>query len=292
MKFKNLFSVLRSDLVLDSWFSTVPHQPTFNLPSVEMGLQILRGLVLTHHFGSSLHIRHDLQTRNYGFQRCCVRKFAIIWIIFKTIYSRRASPGGADLFDRTFYFPTHLRIGVWVVGIMLGYVMYQTRGRRVKIPKAFNIALWGLSLTIIFGIVIAMYWFHQLENNTTSRFGNALFCAILRVGWALGVAWLIFACQNGSGGVIRWFLSLPQWQPMGRMGLSIYLVHRFYQFVTLYNEKQPIYWDFFIQTQKAFGDYVVAIFLGSILYLAVEIPIVIIESYLHDKIKNRIVAKK
>lgn len=175
---------------------------------------------------------------------------------------------------------------------MLGYVMYRTKGKHVKIPKAFNYALWILSLAIMFGLICALYPFQQLENNTTTRFGNALFCATFRVGWVLGVSWMIFACQNNSGGFIRWFLSLPQWQPIGRMSLSIYLVHRMYQFVTVYNQKQPITWDFFTQTQKVFGDYVVSIFLGTFLYLAVENPIVIIENYLHKTIKRRLDSKK
>lgn len=100
------------------------------------------------------------------------------------------------------------------------------------------------------------------------------------------MAWIIFACQNGSGGIIRWLLSLKQWQPLGRITLSIYLVHRFYQTLTFMNEKQPIYWDFFSEIQKYFGDVFVSILLGSVLYLAVECPVLLLENSLHRNLKG------
>lgn len=71
------------------------------------------------------------------------------------------------------------------------------------------------------------------------------------------------------------------------MGLSIYLVHRMYQIVTNLNEKQPIYWDFFTQLQKFYGDLFVSIFLGAALYLAVETPVLKIENFLYKKIKSK-----
>lgn len=180
-----------------------------------------------------------------------------------------------------FYYPTHQRLGAWVVGIMLGYFMYHTRGKKVKLNKFVDAALWILSFSVLLSIVLGLYPFQQLEDNQTTRLGNSLYNTCFRVMWAYAVGWIIFACHNGSGGIVRWFLSLKQWQPLGRMGLSIYLVHRFYQIVTFINEKQPIYWSFFGQLQKFYADVLVSIFLGACLYLAVEVPIQLIENYVH-----------
>lgn len=196
----------------------------------------------------------------------------------------RSVPEGVNIWNKKFYFPSHLRLGSWVVGIMLGYLMYSTRSKKVKINKILDTALWILSISILLSIILGFYSFQQLENNQMTTFTNALFNACFRVGWSLSVAYIIFACQNGSGGIIRWFLSLKQWQPLGRIGLSIYLVHRIYQIITTSNQKQPIYWDFFTQVQKFYGDVLVSIFFGSILYLAVEAPVMIIENYLNTKI--------
>lgn len=177
-------------------------------------------------------------------------------------------------------------MGAWVVGIMLGYIMYGTRGKKVHINRVLDAAMRVLSISILLAITLGLYPYQQIEENNTTKFSNALYNTCFRVMWSYAVAWIIFACQNGSGGIIRWFLSLKQWQPLGRLGLSIYLVHRFYQIVTFINEKQPIYWDFFTQIQKFYGDVFVSIALGAVLYLAVENPVLSIESYLHKKIRN------
>lgn len=170
--------------------------------------------------------------------------------------------------------------------MMLGYKMYETRGTKVMINKIVEIALWILSFSIILSILLSYYPFQQPVNNQTTRMQNSLYNTLFRVWWSYAVGWIIFACHNGSGGVVRWFLSLKEWQPLGRLGLSIYLVHRLYQLITLNSEKQPIYWDFFTQTQKFFGDVIVSIILGTILYLAVENPVLSIESYLHKQIQG------
>jgi peptidoglycan/LPS O-acetylase OafA/YrhL len=113
---------------------------------------------------------------------------------------------------------------------------------------------------------------------------HILYGCFFRNAWSLSVAWMIYACQNGSGGIVRWFLSLRLWQPLGRMGLSIYLTHHIYQIITTQNEKQPIQWDLFTETQKYFGDVLVSIFMGAALYLAVETPVMLVENYLHHEL--------
>lgn len=190
---------------------------------------------------------------------------------------------GRRIWFAKFYLPTHLRLCSWTVGIMLGYVMYKNRGKKVRINKLLELTLWILSFGFLLAIILGLYPFQQI-NNTLSRLANALYNTFFRLMWSCAVAWIIFACQNGSGGVVRWFLSLKQWQPLGKIGLSIYLVHYFYQIVTILNQKQPIYWDFFSQWQKFNGDVLVSTLFATVLYLAVESPVFLIESYLHKKI--------
>lgn len=168
---------------------------------------------------------------------------------------------------------------------MLGYVLHHAKGKKVKINKFVDASLWILSICILLTILLCHYPFIQLDNNR-SILANALYNACFRIGWSYAVAWIIFACQNGSGGIIRWFLSWKEWQPLGKLGLSIYLIHRLYQIITVINQKQPIIWDFFTETQKFFGDILVATVLGTVLYLMIENPVLLIESYLHEKIKR------
>ncbi|XP_037037934.1 nose resistant to fluoxetine protein 6-like [Bradysia coprophila] len=184
-----------------------------------------------------------------------------------------------------FYFPTHLRLGSWVIGIMLGFVLHHEKGNKLKISKFVSATLWVISIAVLLTILLCHYPFIQLDDNR-SILANAFYNACYRIGWSYSVAWIIYACHNGSGGVIRWFLSWKEWQPLGKLGLNIYLVHRLYQIITVINQQQPIVWDFFTQTQKFFGDVVVSTILATILYLIIENPVSLIESYLYDKIKG------
>lgn len=148
--------------------------------------------------------------------------------------------------------------------------------------------MWILSIAILLAVLFVSFYFDQLMNkvDTTARFENALFLSTSRVVWCLAVAWLIFACQNGTGGIIRWFLSLRQWQPLGKLGLSIYLVHYGYQFIVIYSQKKPLYWDAAAEFQKALSDVCVAVFFGALLFLSVESPVFAIENFLYRKFRK------
>jgi hypothetical protein len=177
-----------------------------------------------------------------------------------------------------------LRIAPWTIGIILGYFLYENRGKKFEINKTLDAVLWIFFISLFFFVNTIFYYFILNKDDMSIMYLQALYGGTFRVFWSLSVAWIIFACQNGSGGIIRWFLSLRFWQPLGRMGLSIYLTHRVYQIITTHNQKQPIQWDFFTELQKYFGDVLVAIFLGIILYLAVETPVMLVENYLHKKL--------
>ena len=202
-----------------------------------------------------------------------------------TIFQMTTLEGIFDWLEK-FYFPTHLRLGSWVIGIMLGFVIYHRKGKKIEINKFVDTGLWVTSLSVLLAICLLNYPFIQMDDNQTTRFTNSLYNTCFRICWGYSVAWIIFACHNGSGGIVRWFLSLKQWQPFGKLGLSIYLVHRTYQIITVINEKQPIIWNFFTQTQKFYGDAVVSVFLGIFLHLCIECPVLSIENYLHHKIKG------
>jgi peptidoglycan/LPS O-acetylase OafA/YrhL len=180
-----------------------------------------------------------------------------------------------------------MRIAPWIIGMMLSYVMYRTRSKRVKVSKSLDAIVWVLALSILLAIPLSYQPFKiDAEKNNMTVFDNALYNSCFRVGWSYALAWIIFSCQNGSGGIIRWFLSLRQWQPIARMGLSIYLVHRIYQFTLLMSQKQPVYFEFFTQLHKSWGDTFVGIILGTIVYLTFENPIFIIEGLIHKKLKT------
>ncbi|CRL03773.1 CLUMA_CG016228, isoform A [Clunio marinus] len=151
-------------------------------------------------------------------------------------------PEVGQTFGVDFYFPTHIRMGPWLIGVMMGYIFYSTKHKKVIINKYLNIAMWLLSIGTMTAILVGML---PLQNAKypANQFANSLWIAFTRNNWGYSIAWIIFACQNGSGGVIKWFLEHPLWQPLGRMSLSFYLVHSIYQIISIGSGKVPQYFS-------------------------------------------------
>lgn len=201
----------------------------------------------------------------------------------ETYFNYRQSKGQYD-YDRLIYYPTHARCGPWLVGMTLGFIMYQNRNKALKINRRVSSAMWIVSglflLTVIFG-----YFPFQQSNKyfTIHNAVNATYNALYRSCWATAIAWIIFACHNGSGGVVSWFLELPQFQPLSRMSLSVYLSHRLYQILSVASIRQPIHLDPLDLLHVFFGDVVVSFIVGAVVYLCIEAPFSILESRLHNR---------
>lgn len=155
----------------------------------------------------------------------------------------RMGPELDTRYTQLVYIATHTRMGPWLIGVGLGYILFKTRNGQIKLSPVCQLAMidcwlflnfntsqilsstfWVLAISAAITVVFLFYPFQQFQNST-STLQNALYLAFFRNIFALSVAWIIFGCQNESGSVINWLLSRPIWQPIAKMGLSIYLTH-------------------------------------------------------------------
>lgn len=123
------------------------------------------------------------------------------------------------------YYPTHTRMGAWFVGVLLGYLLHANRNKpSVVIPKNIVWMGWIVSIGGMFGICVGMYPLQQFSHKTTVL-ESAFYETFSRIGWSIGLCWIIYACHYGYGGPLNSFLSATIWQPFSRLSYSIYLVH-------------------------------------------------------------------
>lgn len=87
--------------------------------------------------------------------------------------------------------------------------------------------MWILSLGTLASILVGLYPLQSVDN-PAPQVAHALFFALQRNSWGLAIAWIVFSCEMGGGGVVKKFLELPVFIPLGRMSLSFYLVHGLY----------------------------------------------------------------
>jgi peptidoglycan/LPS O-acetylase OafA/YrhL len=168
--------------------------------------------------------------------------YVLIFYLVNNLYARGRLPGEHQLIEKWIYFPTHARFGPWMLGITLGYILHQTRNKKIQISKTLNSTLWIVSLSMLATVMLTTFPISQINNNETSQVSNAIYVAFHRFVWAAAIAWIIFACHVlKTGGIIKWFLELRQFQPICRMGLSIYLIHPIFQLTMLFRQRQVLF---------------------------------------------------
>jgi hypothetical protein len=112
----------------------------------------------------------------------------------KLIY---CSAGDTSKFGNLIYTNTPMRAVPYLVGMALGYIL----SKKVQVPLK-KAAVWvgwflctAICLSIIFVILIPYAKGYEYD-----RLGAAFYAGFHRLGWSLGIAWVIWACVNGYGG--------------------------------------------------------------------------------------------
>ncbi|XP_055643556.1 nose resistant to fluoxetine protein 6-like [Toxorhynchites rutilus septentrionalis] len=195
---------------------------------------------------------------------------------------RLAFMGGAssDRMKLT-YFPTHTRMGAWLIGVILGYILHHTKNRRVLLPKAIVAFGWLISVGIL---LLVLFTNHPLQQPGSyaeiSVAVNAIYESFSRVTWACALGWIVFACVNGYGGPINTFLSLPVWQPLGRLSYSIYLLHFQLQIMLAGSRRNTAHFGDIEAVHNFWGDFGLTVTLAVLWSLVFESPIVGLEKLL------------
>jgi peptidoglycan/LPS O-acetylase OafA/YrhL len=218
----------------------------------------------------------------------CIYLFVIALVFNVWLNAGPEDAADFNFFLTWIYYPTHARMGPWFLGMMLGYIMYTNRNKKIILNPIFNAVMWILCLTVFAAVTMgSQILFYPFSRDNVTLLSHAFYTGFYRNGWALACTWMIFACHNGTGGIIRWFLQLPQWQVLGRMGLSLYLLSFMFQHFIVMNAKQPYYFDEFGMIHLFWGDMVASILLSIVGYLAFEVPFLTVESYIYDKLVGR-----
>ncbi len=118
------------------------------------------------------------------------------------------------------------RIAPYLVGLMLGYLIYKN-ARLNKIPRLFKLllysAMWAVAAFAMFWVVYGLYF--TWHGHRPGMFENIIYIDFSRFIWAGCLALIVFACHNGYGWFINSFLSMSMWTPLARMTFNAYLVH-------------------------------------------------------------------
>ncbi|KAK3908003.1 Cyanidin 3-O-glucoside 7-O-glucosyltransferase (acyl-glucose) [Frankliniella fusca] len=181
------------------------------------------------------------------------------------------------IFDPTFseqYLPAHTNAISYIVGLIAGAVVYFARAsgwlpsqaaRRVLglgIPLGYVVA----QLTVVLGVVYLLY--------TGERpWLESLWAPARTLAFSAPVAWFIVACALGCGGAVGWLLSRGPLVVLGRLTYCVYLSHASMIFATAGSIRQPHFVSRFSFLHTVAGDFVFSFFIGYLLHICVEAPV-------------------
>lgn len=122
------------------------------------------------------------------------------------------------------YTRVYNRTGPYLVGIALGCLLTEVRGRELRVPRAFLALGWLLSGATSLAVLFGVFGFYQ-RGHPYSALEAALYAGMHRTSWAAAVAWVVFACVSGHGGAVNALLSWKPFAPLARLSYCVYLVH-------------------------------------------------------------------
>ncbi|XP_069696161.1 nose resistant to fluoxetine protein 6-like isoform X1 [Periplaneta americana] len=183
---------------------------------------------------------------------------------------------------RYLYVKTHTRCAPWFIGLGLGYLLYHTRNRNLRLTKLQISAGWLLTAVALLGPLFGSLPFQQ-PDYVFNNLETSLYSGLHRPVWTLGVAWLIFACVSGYGGPVNSLLSWKGFHPFSRLSYSIYLVHYIFSFARHLTLRTPLYFNDMDVVTQFFGELVFTIILSAILSLVFEFPFIAIERLIFSR---------
>ncbi|XP_078142435.1 O-acyltransferase like protein-like [Centroberyx gerrardi] len=121
-----------------------------------------------------------------------------------------------------YYDKIYTRYGPYLIGIMMG--IYMTTKKDQLLKHRWQAALGWFSCMLGLALVVGLaYVLREVPPHPSVP--HALYQGLHRSLWALAVAWIILACEEGYGGFIKRLLSLGLWVPLANISYACYVVH-------------------------------------------------------------------
>jgi len=191
-------------------------------------------------------------------------------------YNYTNKPGSPISFTDAVYIKPWARISPYLVGLVLGYVLYQRYkfGVRRRARVVLYGLMWAVAAFVAMWLVYGLYftWQHR-----PSPAENVLYITFSRCLWGCCLALVVLACHHDYGWVVNAFLSMKFWTPLARMTFSAYLVHPVVILVVYGQLQTPIHYTDLTLACYFVSFVVISYAVAAVLCVLVEFPLGTIE---------------
>nr|CAH7721180.1 unnamed protein product [Callosobruchus chinensis] len=170
------------------------------------------------------------------------------------------------LFDQLYDKPW-LRIGPYLVGISMGYLLFR-KDCKIPMPPIVAVIGWTLSLACLASLVYGV----GREGLTIPT--SAFYAALGHTAWGLSMAWITAACSSGYGGIVNTFLSSKFLLPLSRLTYCAYLVHPVLMCLTSFQLDGPLHLHISMAVVIYLGNLVLSFLCAFVISIMFEAPVV------------------
>ncbi|XP_071532607.1 nose resistant to fluoxetine protein 6-like isoform X2 [Panulirus ornatus] len=186
-----------------------------------------------------------------------------------------------DAYNDLIYFVPWSRASPWIVGIWMGYILHLQGQKKVKIDMWMVVGGWTVAVSTGLLVVFGMWSYNTFPAKVDyDVMTQVVYAGLHRAAWAAALAWVVYACHNGYGGVVDGFLSHPSWQPLSRLTYTIYLVAMSLQMAIVWNARTPYYFTHFNKVVETVGATFISVLVAVLVSLLVEGPVIGLEKLL------------
>lgn len=140
-----------------------------------------------------------------------------------------------------------------------------------KIPKVIQASLWCICLFCgLYCLFMKLEWYRS--NERASEIKRLFYAFTDRILWSICVAWFVFTCATGRGGIVNRFLSWNGFVPLSRLSFGVYLIHSPF-YIVMYNiARERIFFSHFTLVSQCFSVFVWSYILSYFLFIACDAP--------------------
>ncbi|KAM7392714.1 hypothetical protein PAMA_007710 [Pampus argenteus] len=138
-----------------------------------------------------------------------------------------------------YYVKPYTRYGPFLIGILTG--IYLTTKKDQLLKQKWQAALGWFCCLSLMAVLVGLAYILR-ETPAYPSVPHALYQGLHRPLWALAVAWIILACEEGYGGFIKSLLSLDLWVPLSNISFACYLTHPVFIILYIGLQETPIHY--------------------------------------------------
>ncbi|KAH1019316.1 hypothetical protein HUJ04_009155 [Dendroctonus ponderosae] len=120
-------------------------------------------------------------------------------------------------------YDAHSKLVTYFMGAMFGICLRCHLNKPYVFRRGCNLIMWAISLSMLFAATLVL---HEVNiNHIESHTVKSITDVLIKPFWALGLAFVIYACTSGYGGIVNWLLTAGWMQVLSKLKFCMYITH-------------------------------------------------------------------